>query len=228
MVTPVINVGVDLDGVVANYSKMFSELCNKYIGPQCFLVNDNTCVENWNWHLWYPISAEQEDMIWKIIIDTPEFWEKLSVIDEDGWEYFKEKLMNKPNINVYFITSRRRTAGKSLEKQCINWLESIGWKNPQVICNQKKQLACEVLDIDFFIDDYDETDIIVKNYLPDCNVFVKYTKYNEKINLYNKIDKKGKLKYQIVPGLKEFTDFILKYESSVLSGELPPPKKSCI
>ena len=175
------NILVDLDGVIANFAKKFSELCNTKYGDRCVLLENSTNIPFWHWEDWYDITVPEILDIWEDIKHTQNFWMTLDILEYWDWVYFRNKLNKLESLNVYFITARTETEGYSVANQSAMWLKSHGWDNPFVIQSQKKGELSELLDIRFVIDDKDKNLIDIHNYLPNCKLFAYPAKHNEKL-----------------------------------------------
>ena len=200
----IINVGVDLDGVVANFVKRFSQFCNQLYGDKCRVIEDNNEVKEWDWQLWYPVKDTEVQRTWAEIINTRDFWLSLELLNRGQWEYFIDKIGKSNNINVYFITTRQETTGMTATKQSAQWLENNSWKQPYVIKTMNKEKFIEDLNIEFFIDDKAENIIDIKKHNPTCRVYAQDLPYNlAKLT-------QSRIEYKRVPGLRQFADDILK------------------
>ena len=172
-------IGIDLDGVIFNFSRAFSEYCNFKFGNRCPIIYNNSDVIGWNWIEWYPISIEEEKIVWNDIKQSKNFWQSLKLINTYEFDALR-KAFNNYNTNVitYFITSRIPTEGNNLHLQCINSLTQYQWKNPQIILTNKKEDIVKDLGIKYFIDDKGENCILTKEKNPECNVYIMGTNYN--------------------------------------------------
>lgn len=199
-----LNVAVDLDGVVANFSLKFSELCRKIFGNHLPLVDNDSMILHWDWDKWYPLTKEEISKVWKhLMSEEIDFWESLPILNRNGWESIKE-LQYYDHINVYFITARATSPGKTVAKQSINWLEKNGWNNPQVIVTVNKEHFIKHLDIKFFVDDKKENCESAKKENPNCKVYVFDTNYNRHLDA-----EKNNIKR--IVSLNEFLVDILNY-----------------
>lgn len=178
-------IGVDLDGVIADFSFRFSQVLRKLYGDHLPIVTDNRSIKHWDWYLWYPITKEEYDRAWNHILKNEvDFWESLPILNKNEWYSIKE-LMLYDNIDVYFITSRAKTPGKSIITQCINWLEMSGWNNPQVIVSDEKEYIVKYLKIDYFVDDKKENCEDVKKMNSNCVVYVYDALHNRSLEDFN-------------------------------------------
>lgn len=200
-----INIAVDLDGVVCDFVKIFSEYANKLFGDRCYVINDISKVKDWHWEKWYPLTTKEVNLVWDDIRKTTDFWTKLDVYNLQQWNYFVEKINSFKHINVYFLTSRDKTNGSTVARQSADWLIKNGFKYPFVIETNQKEEFIKNLDIKFFIDDKAENLISVKNYNPSCIVYAQDAPYNEeKLKVSN-------IEYIKTSGLKKFIDDIIEF-----------------
>jgi hypothetical protein len=199
----VINIGIDLDGVCANFGLVYSAIANKIIGPQCPIINNETEILYWEWEKWYPITKENDEMIWSYIRNSENFWTSVPVLNKDNFIYMTKKLQNIPNVNIYFITTRIETRGLTMRNQSVLWLTQHGWRTPQVIGVKTKGTISAILKLDYFIDDKSQNVFDVKTALPNCDVFVHSAAHNEDVS-------KKMPSIKRVANLTEFTNEILK------------------
>ena len=204
MTKNIINCGVDLDGVIANYVKRFSQLCNQIHGAKCHVIEDLDEVKHWDWHRWYPIKENEVAYIWKHIVETRDFWLSLDLLNRGQWEYFIDKIGKNNSINTYFITTREETLGMTATKQSAMWLEMHSWKQPFVIKAKNKEKFIEDLNIEFFIDDKAENLIDIKKHNPTCKIYAQDAPYNLTA-LEN-----SHIEYKRVRGLRQFADDIIQ------------------
>jgi len=183
-----INVGIDLDGVIFNFSKKFSEYCNKRFGDRCPIITDRTVVTDWHWEKWYSITKEEINLVWKDVEASQNFWQKLPLINRHEFDALRisfNKYDRKTNIVTYFITARIPSAGNNLHEQCINSLTQYHWKIPQVILSSEKGNIVKDLNIKYFIDDKAENCIDVNEKNPECKVYIMDAQYNKHLTSAN-------------------------------------------
>ena len=68
---------------------------------------------------------------WETVKLTENFWEKAPSLAPP--EVFARLAVAHKTIPILFVTSRIPTAGNSVQRQCINWLEERGILDPLVI-----------------------------------------------------------------------------------------------
>jgi hypothetical protein len=112
-----------------------------------------------------PLTHRQVDAVWRSLARVENFWESLSELepgaiknlaamaDERGWE-------------VLFVTSRPRSAGRTIQRQSQRWLEACGFPLPSVYVVQgSRGLVAKALQIDVVIDDRPENclDVVLES-----------------------------------------------------------------
>lgn len=174
--------GVDIDGVLANFTDAYAELLTKASGVT-FPKYSSEWPTLWNWERETPgITEEIRQKVWNQIMNSdfsahlhalPGALETLNLLDHQA-----------RNVDdVYFITSRPGKRAKYLSEY---WLRSHGMTNPTVLISPsdaaKGQLA-NALKLDVFIDDKPENCIEVRLTRPsDCRVFLVDRPYNRNVN----------------------------------------------
>jgi 5'(3')-deoxyribonucleotidase len=151
-------VGVDCDGVLANFAHQFIAILDK-VRPGHGLTE-----ENWNsWEYGDKVSEADASAVWKIIKGTPNFWVACPAYESNVRDLARW-LNTESGHDVWIITSRANTAGLSVSQQTQMWLDAIGVRayynyfgiitvpNP----DDKVDILSR-LDIDWMIDDKTET-----------------------------------------------------------------------
>lgn len=144
-----LRLGFDMDGVLVNFSKRFSDIANKLTGKQVDYHKQST----WDFE---EFTADEVDKAWEVIHTTPDFWMHLDPIEPP---VFLSDLEDKHIL--YFITSRVYVPGHSIEYQSASWV--LNYKRvvyPTVLVvphwSQKAELI-HALKLDAFIDDKPDT-----------------------------------------------------------------------
>ena len=140
-----ITIGLDIDGVVANFVRFFTETAHE-LYPELSVLEDGE-VSEWEFTNWY-CTKKQEDKIWRYIIEEKSWDSMKSLLSDETWSK-----IGKNTIEMYFITSRPSLGNVSAQKQTIIWLHQFLFIMPQVICSNKKYEVCDLLNLDFYIDD---------------------------------------------------------------------------
>lgn len=152
-----LKIGVDIDGVLADFNTAYINLLLKLTNEDKFPARpfDIPC---WFYPEHFGYSKDQISSVWDEIIINDTFWETLKPY-ADTAECID--LLHGRSIRgdyVYYITSRPGTYAK---QQTENWLKVnnslrlSGWREyvPTVIITNEKGAAAKLLDLDYYIDD---------------------------------------------------------------------------
>ncbi len=198
------NISFDLDGVLSNFHYSFSLIGNRLFDLP--IIEDIEDVKEWVWEDWYPMTKNQKNAIWKEIdtnIDL--FWLNMRPLYNTFQRLHK---LEEFGHNLFFITSRKNTAGLSALKQTKLWLEKQGLKDFSVIPTHKKGMVLNRAEIEYFIDDMPENIIEATVEAPKCKSFLLARQYNSyAIEFLQKFHKYRK-NIGIVYSVDEFLDII--------------------
>ena len=99
------------------------------------------------------LTRHQNDAVWRAIGQTPDFWEQLKEI-ETGAIARLAKIADERGWEILFITSRPKSAGRTVQRQSQRWLERQGFPLPScyVVHGSRGRIAA-ALAIDVVIDD---------------------------------------------------------------------------
>jgi len=98
-------------------------------------------------------TTERRDDVWQAIESTPDFWTTLKPIDAAAIARLYE-LTCEHNWEVFFITQRPQTAGRTVQRQTHSWLVDHGFPTPSVIpLSGGRGRAAAALRLDFLVDD---------------------------------------------------------------------------
>jgi 5'(3')-deoxyribonucleotidase len=129
----------------------------------------------WDFASW-GISPKEDATIWNQINYTKNFWEHVGKMK--GTENLKDAALD---YQLYFITNRAATLGRSIEEQSCNWLvNNYDIKFPQVIVCKEKGLIAKGLELFSFIDDKPENCKMVQEGAPTCkhSTYIRDHLYN--------------------------------------------------
>jgi len=149
------NIGVDIDGVLADFNTPFIALIKKMTGRE-LPQPSATYPDVWAYHIAGGVTPEENAKLWDYISNSD--WVTRHQPTPTGEAALEELnfLAATGYANVYFITNR---GGAHAKRQTEAWLTFYGMKNPTVlIANSdaaKGQLAAG-LKLDVFIDDKPE------------------------------------------------------------------------
>lgn len=142
-----LRVGMDIDGVLAQFNPAYIKLIRE-AGFTC--PDEGTDFPNcWAYDKQAGMDPESIARMWTTIKKDPTFWLRLDPYP-DTIEFLAE--LHVLPIDVYFISNR---FGKNAKWQTEQWLRSYGVRNPTVLVTSKKAQACNLLEINMYIDDYD-------------------------------------------------------------------------
>lgn len=159
-------VGIDLDGVVADFNSAYINLVKRITGEDLFpagYVKDD--ILTWSYPETFGYTKAQISGVWDWIAQDDEFWFNLKPLEGAEefltWLHYEE--MFKP-LDVYFITSR---VGHCVKSQSEEWLVQHGWGgsfSPTVLISSEKGECCHALKIDHYLDDKNENlaDVLTK------------------------------------------------------------------
>lgn len=203
------NIALDLDGCFANFHYSFSQVANRLFGTP--VIEDINEVKAYNWWDWgYPITKEQHKLVWKEIDkNVADFWSNLDPL-VDKSVFGKLELLEQNNHSIYFVTSRRNTAGKNVLSQTNSWvLKHTYLEHFSVIPTEKKGKILDGINADVFLDDYPEHLITATIEAPKCKSFLLVRPYNAYFLQFIKDSHKFK-NIGIVYSVESFLDIIEK------------------
>ncbi len=173
------NIALDLDGCFSNFHFSFSQVANKLFGTP--IIEDINEVLSYRWEDWgYPLTKEQQNKVWREI-DTKveDFWLNIKPLVKDP-VFRKLEDLEFHGHSIYFITTRRNTAGKNVLTQTNSWIRKHCFlENFSVIPTDKKGRLLDGMRIDYFLDDYPENLIEATIEAPKCKSFLLVRPYNE-------------------------------------------------
>jgi len=103
-----------------------------------------------------PLSARQQQMLWRAVRARENFWETLDEI-EPGALARLAALMRDRKWDVIFLTSRPETSGDSAQLQSHRWLVAHGFPSPSVfVVHTSRGKIAAALELDVIIDDRPE------------------------------------------------------------------------
>jgi hypothetical protein len=174
-------IGCDCDGILADFSLAFSTILRELHGTKIPIVTDPE-VQNWDWDKWLPLSKEEVDQGWDVIHSNPEFWERLHLtIDLPIWERFINEIGKNPQLDTYFLTTRKNTGQVSAAQQTWRWLYDMGWPHPHVIADKEKGAICNTLRIEYMIDDSGRNCLDIVEKSPNTKIYMLDCLHNQKI-----------------------------------------------
>ena len=112
--------GIDLDGVVANFTDTFKAEVNKVWLGKLEVTYQPT---DWNWS--DKLTTAEIDYIWGIIKRKPNFWLELRPIIENVRAIALHRIRH-PQDEIFYVTARVSTKGMPVMHQTQVWLGECG------------------------------------------------------------------------------------------------------
>ena len=178
-----ITIGIDIDGVIADFNKDFIEKSIEVTGRDLYPERPFE-ITTWNYPESYGYSNEEVHKIWKEIKTSHDFLEELCYLDAD----------------FYFITAR---PGLRSKLQTEIWLELHGFPKPTVLISGDKDGLCKSLGVNFYIDDKVENCEHVEIYSPATMCYMLARPWNRKVKGVPRIDTLYEFLGEIRKGFEE-------------------------
>lgn len=175
-------IGIDVDGVLADFNKSFIERVIDVTGKDLFPPRPFD-IPTWHYPQAYGYTDAEmkypDGPVWKTIADDPSFWYQL--FPYDGAVEFIARLDSSVH-DLYFITNRPGTTAKS---QTENWIEfhnfglqSEAFSYPTVLVSPAKGLCAKALNLDLYIDDNTDNCLDVNHTSPNTRVVMLARPWN--------------------------------------------------
>lgn len=169
-------IGVDLDGVLADFNSAYAKLMNERIATSFLIPADP---QTWYWERAAGVVKEQEDSIWDYIRNNPLWWGQLPMYNTTINDL---NAINKLSDDVYFITNRPN--GK-LPSQW--WLEERGSKQSTVLLTKQKGVIAKGLDLSCIIDDMEDNLRSVRNFSPRTKCYLFDRPWNQETRGFQRV-----------------------------------------
>lgn len=155
-------IGVDVDGVLADFNTPFIEYVVAVIGVDRFPARPFEPT-TWDYPEQYGYSSDDVSRVWETIKGDTKFWRTLpkyetTLRDIEALRFQRDVC----DDDVYFITAR---PGRLAKWQTERWLACHGFDSPTVLISGDKALCASALALDVYIDDKPENVVSV---LTDC------------------------------------------------------------
>lgn len=144
------NIAIDIDGVLADFTSAYAKRIVKVTGENKF--PKPLVIPCWDWDVHYGYSKDQIAATWEDITKDGLFWQKLDPIP-DRDVFARLNVLAKTNP-MYFITNRM---GLNCKQQTEKFLYNHGIDYPTVLIASNKQPIIDALKVEFFVDDRLET-----------------------------------------------------------------------
>ncbi len=159
-------IGIDVDGVLADFNRSFIERVIEVTGKDLFPPRPFD-IPTWDYPQHYGYTNTECSLVWENIKTDDSFWYQL--FPYDGAPEFLSKLHG-GHHDIYFITSR---PGLNTKSQTENWLEfhhygmdTEVYSYPTVLISSDKGGCAKALKLDLYIDDRTENCLDVNHASP--------------------------------------------------------------
>lgn len=169
-------IGIDIDGVLADFVSAFRELVHQHTEVRMPPPSD-TWPDVWDFHYAAGVTKEQSNILWNDHIKPGPFLAALHAYPGAVEALMFLDQLSREGNDIYFVTSRAGDMAKFYTEQWLNW---HGYSRPTVIIapdNSKGDLAA-ALKLEVFIDDKPENCVDVKNAKPSCRTYLIDKPYN--------------------------------------------------
>ena len=136
-----LRLGIDVDGVVADFRSTFRALAERELGR----LADDVEAE---------LSKEDVERLWRIVAETSNWWLDVPAYEPDQIVRLYDRARH-GRWEIHFLTSRPPSAGDSVQLQTQVWLERFGFFLPSVMttpAGARGEIA-RALRLDVLIDD---------------------------------------------------------------------------
>lgn len=162
-----LRIGFDLDGVLADFAAAYRAIDERLHGSASTPTRPGDPEEEAKTDAGagrQRVSPRRRnDVVWRTIASTPDFWMTLEPIDPKGVARIHE-MMLRHAWEVFFITQRPSTAGDTVQRQSQRWLAEQGFDLPSVlVVPGSRGAAAAALSLDYHVDDSPKNCIDVKS-----------------------------------------------------------------
>jgi 5' nucleotidase, deoxy (Pyrimidine), cytosolic type C protein (NT5C) len=166
-----LRIGFDMDGTLADFRSAFAQVQERLFGRA--VAADDEAAPEVREHQQHAGSAAdtteeprrsdrrlsrhlgpgERERVWQVIEGTPDFWTTLQPVDARAITRLNQ-LTDEYHWEVFFITQRPATAGRTVQWQTFKWLVDHGFQTPSVIpLSGSRGQAASALQLDFLVDD---------------------------------------------------------------------------
>lgn len=169
-------IGIDVDGVLADFNTSFIERVIAVTGKDLFPPRPFE-IPTWDYPQHYGYTNKECSAVWESIKADTSFWFNLGAYATTADDVQRLHELNDGDNDIYFITSR---PGVEAKEQTEMWLIYQGYNAaPTVLISSEKGLCAKALKLDLYIDDRWEN---VKNVVetePTCQTYLFDRPWNQ-------------------------------------------------
>jgi hypothetical protein len=164
-----LRVGVDIDGVLANFVQAYREVCQDITLRELPTEASDWGMTNWN------LSKEDHSLAWRTLSGVNNFHTTVLPYDETS---VVGEICQK--CRVFFITTRTATKGLPVEVQTALWLSLyVGVAFPTVLVVENKGEIANALGLDAMIDDKPENLASVGEHSKKTQLYLRDQPWNQ-------------------------------------------------
>lgn len=173
-------IGLDIDGVLADFISAYQATFVRLTGRDDFLPEDIDNPPTWHWPTLRGYTDVETAAVWASIKVDPTFWVRLQPT-----HFWSALVLVLPILeekhDVYYMTDRSGVAAKrQTETWLTQWLPyTIIGKEPTVLLTSRKGLAAAALMLDCYIDDKLENIVNVAVQSPETTPYLLDRQYNQ-------------------------------------------------
>lgn len=165
--------GLDIDGVLADFVSGYAELVRKELGIQLPPVSDSY-PPLWDFDYAAGVTPAQRTVLFGQAATT-EFWGKLHALKETPYVLDQLARLRYEGHHIYFITDRSGDRAKFLTER---WLGLHGMNTPTVLLSSDKGPVAKGLKLDVYIDDRPKNVIEVAQAKVSIRTYILDAPYN--------------------------------------------------
>ena len=144
-------IGIDCDGVLANFNDAFVELTVRVLGKDLYPGPAGTFdIFTWNYPEFFGYTSSDVTKIWDHIKSDPDFWLNIPAYKNTKQAMKVLANLQQSNNDIYFITNRM---GVNAKRQTEKWLDRFDMMPTTVLLSKEKGFCATALALDAYIDD---------------------------------------------------------------------------
>lgn len=202
-----LRIGLDVDGVFADFSSAYMRLIIRLTGRDLFLENDWGHPPCWDWDLMRGYSEDERTLAFDTIATTPDWWFHLLPVGPlPCMETPAARMSHAGDVfdahEVYFISNRVGLHARSQTAQWIKLYMGIPEPTVLIVGHRVKGSTAKALNLDVYLDDnYDNcTDCLRES--PTTRTYL----FNRSYNVGPEINRVEQVEQRRVHSIQEFLD----------------------